>query len=123
MPRDPPGRCADVDVNRAVGTLYQARPVAHVVPVDRVIHEKALRVDHGQRPEGLVGWKPSGREALTVIMPSIERLSRAIRRRPPVHRLLRQVAGGDELGAGSPQKDAEAFLATLQSGTPAIDFR
>lgn len=82
-----------------------------------------LGVEHGQRPEGIVGWDPSRREVQDVVMLPIQRTTRAIHGRRPVHCLFRQVGSGDVLGACGSQKNVVAELATFQGDTLAIDSR
>src|SRR5689334_20467250 len=78
----------NVNVDRTVGGLHEARSVADAVSIDRIWHKMILRGTHSQRPECIVRRKPACRKVHDVVALSGERMARAIGVRPPIHGLL-----------------------------------
>ncbi len=83
-----------------------------------------FRITHRERPERIVRRELSCREVHDVVLPAVERMTRAVTVRPPVHRFLRYVYRAEKYPRvrGS-QEHAVAGLAASVHGNPAVDLR
>lgn len=117
------GGILDVDVDRTIGVLREARAVADAVSVNWILHHAAPGIAHGHRASRVIWWESSRRKMEHVVVLSVQPMAGPIHRHRPIHRLLRQIGRRNVLSACGLQKNAITRQAALQGGTPTVDSR